>query len=69
MLWGPDLGDASAARQLALEVPGEPSDPRWEHLDRVADAVSERFDGIAVSYASLLDEDAGPEAPDHEDHR
>jgi DNA polymerase IV len=65
-----NLGDGSAARQLALEVPDEPADGRWEHLDRVADAVADRFGDVGVSYAALLeDDDAGPAAPNRDDHR
>jgi DNA polymerase IV len=64
-----NLGDGSAARQLALEVPDEPGDGRWEHLDRVADAVAERFGDVGVSYAALLDDEVGPAAPNRDDHR
>ncbi len=63
-----NLADGVGARQLALEVP-TPVDPRWEQLDRVADEVTERFGGVGVSYASLLDDDdeEGPPAPTRED--
>jgi DNA polymerase IV len=61
-----NLGDATAARQLSLEVP-EAVDPRWEELDHVVDRVSERFGDVGVSYASLLDEDEVMPAPTRED--
>jgi DNA polymerase IV len=63
-----NLGDGDAARQLALEVPDEPDDGRWEDLDRVADAVAERFGDVGVSYAALLDDEL-PDAPNRDDHR
>ncbi len=46
-------------------------DPRWERVERVADTVSSRFEGVGVSYASLLDDDADPDdtAPRREDRR
>ncbi len=47
-----NLAEGDAARQMSLEVDG-----RWERVDEVADAVRERFDGLTVSAASLLDED------------
>ncbi|MBW3657238.1 MAG: DNA polymerase IV [Actinobacteria bacterium] len=51
-----NLTEGEAARQLALDV-----DQRWEDVERVADRVAERFDGVGVSYAALLDvaEDPG----------
>ncbi len=62
-----NLGAATAARQLTLEVP-ETADPRWEELDDVVDRVAERFGDVGVSYASLLDDDeATPPAPTRED--
>ncbi|MBW3619898.1 MAG: DNA polymerase IV [Actinobacteria bacterium] len=45
-----NLTEGDAARQLALDV-----DQRWEDVERVADRVAERFDGVGVSYAALLD--------------
>lgn len=56
-----NLTEGEAARQLTLDA-----DPRWEDVERVADRVAERFDGIGVSYASLLDADdaADPNADD-----
>jgi len=70
-----NLGDDTSAAQLTLaaedpdaELPW--SDPRWDRVDEVADLVAERFDGIGVSFASLLDDDAahdpGP-APTRDD--
>ena len=35
-------------------------DPRWRDLDEVADDVAERFAGLRVSYAALLDDDEDP---------
>ena len=61
-----NLAEGQAARQLTLDV-----DARWEHVDEVADAVRQRFDGLTVSAASLLDDDLyGPdEAPQREDFK
>ena len=67
-----NLGDGDGARQLTLddapaEHPGESpaverlGDPRWEQVERVADAVATRFAGVEVSYAALLDEHADPQ--------
>jgi DNA polymerase IV len=77
-----NLGEAEAARQLTLDAASddEPTsqaiatalgDPRWERVERVADSVAERFRGIDVSYAALLDhrEDPDEVAPRHEDRR
>ena len=76
-----NLGDGDAARQLALDAPvelfpldaGEEQagwgDRRWEDVERVADTVAERFRGIGVSYAALLDEDDEDAAPTAEDRR
>ena len=50
-----NLTEGEAARQLALDV-----DPRWEDVERVADRVAERFEGVGVSYAALLDEHDDP---------
>jgi len=46
-------------------------DSRWERVERVADTVSSRFEGIGVSYASLLDDAEDPDdvAPRREDRR
>jgi DNA polymerase-4 len=44
-------------------------DRRWEDVERVADSVAERFRGIGVSYAALLDEDVEDDAPTAEDRR
>jgi DNA polymerase-4 len=52
-----NLTEGRAARQLALDA-----DARWEDLDRVADLVHDRFDGVRVSPATLLDTD-GADAP------
>lgn len=57
------LADADAARQLTLDL-----DRRWEEVDRVADAVRERFDDVRLSYAALLDEETGSDAPTADDH-
>lgn len=61
-----NLGDATAARQLSLDM-AEAADPRWEELDHVVDRVSERFGDAGVSYASLLDEEEVMPAPTRED--
>jgi DNA polymerase-4 len=50
-----NLAEGAAARQLALDV-----DPRWEDVERVADRVAERFRGVGVSYAALLDVSEDP---------
>jgi DNA polymerase IV len=67
-----NLGDGDTARQLSLDVPEAPvelpwSDRRWEDVERVADRVAERFQGLGVSYAALLDDDDHVAAPTHED--
>jgi DNA polymerase-4 len=61
-----NLTAGEAARQLALDV-----DQRWEDVERVADRVAERFDGVQVSYAALLDAtpDPGWFAPSGDDVR
>ena len=53
-----NLADAEAASQLSLDV-----DERWENVDAVADAVRERFAGLSVTSASLLDDDEEVRAP------
>jgi DNA polymerase-4 len=61
-----NLAEGTAARQLTLDVDG-----RWEHVDEVADAVRERFEGLTVSAASLLDDDdlqGSNRAPQREDY-
>jgi DNA polymerase IV len=67
-----NLGDGDTARQLSLDAPETPvelpwSDRRWEDVERVADTVAERFRGIGVSYAALLDDDDHQGSPTHED--
>ena len=74
-----NLGDGDAARQLTLDAPmagdvevvgaDRLADERWERVERVADAVADRFTGVDVSYAALLDaRDAADElAPRRED--
>ncbi len=69
-----NLGDDTAAAQLTLDAadPGTElpwNDPRWDRVDRVADQVAERFGGLGVSYASLLDDHPNDEdtAPTRED--
>jgi DNA polymerase IV len=67
-----NLGDGDTARQLSLDAPQTPvelpwSDRRWEDVERVADTVSERFQGIGVSYAALLDDDEHLGSPTRED--
>ncbi|MFO7961563.1 MAG: hypothetical protein R6U94_11510, partial [Nitriliruptoraceae bacterium] len=74
-----NLGEGDGARQLTLDTAAEeaPSsaatarlaDPRWERVERIADSVAERFQGVAVSYAALLDEQEDPDevAPRRED--
>ncbi|MFP4235292.1 MAG: DNA polymerase IV [Nitriliruptoraceae bacterium] len=84
-----NLGDGDGARQLTLDDQAgdrdlpQLGDARWDRLDRVADAVAERFAGLGVSYAALLedredeaeaaprreDRHAGAEAPDADDGR
>jgi DNA polymerase IV len=68
-----NLGDGDTARQLALDAPTEEpvtlpwSDQRWEEVERVADTVAERFRGVGVSYAALLDDDEHVGSPVRED--
>jgi DNA polymerase IV len=67
-----NLGDGDAARQLSLDAPEAPvelpwADRRWEDVERVADTVAERFRGIGVSYAALLDDDEHVGSPTRED--
>jgi DNA polymerase-4 len=67
-----NLGDGDTARQLALDAPADAvtlpwADRRWEEVERVADTVAERFGGVAVSYAALLDEDEHVGSPTRED--
>ncbi len=74
-----NLGDGDAARQLTLDAPmagdvevvgaDRLADERWERVERVADAVADRFAGVDVSYAALLDarDDADELAPRRED--
>jgi DNA polymerase IV len=73
-----NLGDGDGARQLTLddaagdrELPEVLGDARWERVERVADAVAERFAGLGVSYAALLDADDHPDdvAPRREDRQ
>jgi DNA polymerase IV len=60
-----NLGDGDTSRQLTLDAPTEVagevpwSDRRWEDVDRVADAVADRFGDVGVSFAALLDDDHG----------
>jgi DNA polymerase IV len=69
-----NLGDGDTSRQLTLDAPLEAagevpwSDRRWEDVDRVADAVADRFGDVSVSFAALLDDDHGdgPWATKHE---
>lgn len=56
------LVDGVGARQPSFDV-----DPRWEDVERVADAVATRFDDVGVSYAALLDDEDLPLAPTAED--
>jgi DNA polymerase IV len=59
-----NLADGDASRQLTLEASSPESgqvpwgDRRWEDVDRVADAVADRFGDVGVSFAALLDDDA-----------
>ncbi len=71
-----NLGDGDAARQLTLDDEAGDrdlamvrGDARWDRVERVADAVAERFTGLGVSYAALLDTDVDPDdvAPRRED--
>ncbi len=61
-----NLVEGSAARQLSLDA-----DVRWEDVDKVADAVRERFADVGLSFAALLDEQRDPddEAPNADDRR
>lgn len=59
-----NLTDGDAARQLRLDPPPETepgelpwTDRRWEDVDRVSDAVAERFGAVGVSFAALLDDE------------
>jgi DNA polymerase IV len=69
-----NLGDGDTSRQLTLEAPVEEagevpwSDRRWEDVDRVADAVADRFGDVGVSFAALLDDthEDRPYATKHE---
>lgn len=47
-----NLASGDAARQLVLEA-----DDRWSDLDEVTDAVRARFEGMDVTFASLLDDE------------
>ena len=77
-----NLGDGEAARQLALgslfedtgfgdtgfgDVGGLDGNGRWEQLERIADTVAERFEGVGVSYAVLLDDELPLDAPSRDD--
>jgi len=76
-----NLGDGDGARQLSLDAPTELfpvddtdaqpgwGDRRWEDVERVADSVAERFRGIGVSYAALLDEEDHDDTPTADDRR
>lgn len=62
-----NLGDEVGAEQLTLDAdlgaapdPAGVGDPRWGAVDQVADRIAERFDGLGVSFASLLDPDEHP---------
>ena len=46
--------------EAALRGRSTLGDPRWRDLDEVADDVAERFAGLRVSYAALLDDDEDP---------
>ncbi|MEX1164220.1 MAG: DNA polymerase IV [Nitriliruptor sp.] len=58
-----NLGDGDASRQLTLDAPDVAAaevpwgDRRWEDVDRVADAVADRFGDVGVSFAVLLDDE------------
>jgi len=74
-----NLGEGDGARQLTLDTAAEEgphpaviarlADPRWERVERIADSVAERFEGVGVSYAALLDDHDDPAevAPRRED--
>ena len=67
-----NLAEGEAARQLSLDTTERTAelpwtDHRWEDVERVADTVAERFDGVGVSYAALLDDDDHDPAPTRED--
>ncbi len=47
-----NLASGDAAHQLLLDT-----DERWTNLDEVGDAVRARFDGMDVTFASLLDDE------------
>ncbi len=67
-----NLADGEAARQLSLDATAADvemswGDHRWERVERIADTVAERFDGVGVSYAALLDDDEPDAAPGSHD--
>lgn len=56
-----NFAGAVGAEQLSLDTDvdtahPEPDTRRWREVERVADRVAERFRGVDVSYASLLDD-------------
>jgi DNA polymerase IV len=69
-----NLGEDTGAHQLALVADDEEAvglgtaDDRWQDVDRVADRVAARFEGVGVSFAALLDdEEEDDPAPTRED--
>ncbi len=68
---GGGAGPGGAPRGGAPVASPRLGDPRWERVERVADTVATRFEGVAVSYASLLDDEEDPDdiAPRREDRR
>ena len=60
---------ATQGRGPRPEVTHRLADPRWERVERIADSVAARFEGVGVSYAALLDEHEDPAevAPRRED--
>jgi DNA polymerase IV len=55
--------DGEVADDTAWRGNSTVGDPRWRELDQVADHVAERFEGLRVSYAALLDDDDDPAEP------
>lgn len=57
-----NLVEGSAARQLELGA-----DARWEDVDKATDSITDRFEDIGITFASLLDEDVH-DMPNRDDH-
>lgn len=57
-----NLVEGSAARQMELGA-----DIRWEDVDKAADQITDKFKGVGITFASLLDEDEHHQVPTRED--